>query len=206
MSFIYRHILLYRIIMNLLYLGKYKKRFGDIIALFEKEDRIIVELCFGDIYIASHCRKTGKAWTGYDMNKSFVAHATNKGFSAEAVDVITMESLPPADVCIMAGSLYHFHDFMDKLFLLMLASTRKIIISEPVKNITSSHGMAGKIAACLSNAGKGREQFRFNHESLKEILDYYEKKYKFNYEILSEGKDILLKITHERNQRRHTDL
>ena len=206
MSIIYRHILLYRAIMNALYFGHYKKRFNDITALFEQEDRRVVELCFGDIYIASHCRKTGKAWIGYDMNTSFVAHAIGKGFTAQAVDLFIVESLPAADVCIIAGSLYHFHHSLDKLFLLMLASAPKIIISEPVSNWTSRQGWVGKVSASLTNAGKGQEHFRFNRESLIQILDYYKKKYKFSYEIQSEGKDVLIKIAHERTQRRHTDL
>jgi hypothetical protein len=206
MSFIYRHLRIYRIIMNLLYFGKYKKRFNDVIALFEKQDRTIVELCFGDIYIASHCRKTGKTWTGYDMNRSFVANAIGKGYCAYCGDVAALESLPPADVCVIVGSLYHFHDAMDKLLFLSLGSAPKIIISEPVRNLASRPGLIGKIAAVLSNAGKGQEQFRYNRESLLQMLDNFKKKYKFNYDILSAGKDIVLKVTHERNQHRHSDL
>jgi hypothetical protein len=197
MSFIYHHLLIYRAIMQVLYFGKYRKRFSNVIALLEDNDRVVVELCFGDIFIASHCRKTGKAWTGYDINASFVAHAYGKGYCAQAADIPLMESLPKADVCVIMGSLYHFCDTFDKLFALMLECAPKIIISEPIRNFSALPGWIGKIAAALSNAGKGRERFRFNRESMTQILDYYKKKYKFKYGVISEGKDLLLKITHE---------
>jgi hypothetical protein len=199
MSFIYSNIYLYRIIMNLLYFGKYKRRFSALTALIENTDRDLVELCFGDIFIAAYCKKMGKTWIGYDMNTSFVAHAVSKGFQAHTADLVSVKSLPSADVCILAGSLYHFHDSMDQIFSLMMACAPKIIISEPVKNFTSQQGLIGKIAAFLSNAGKGSEFFRYSHDSFIQNLDYYKKKYKFKYEILSEGKDLLIKIIHERN-------
>jgi hypothetical protein len=206
MSFIYRYVWIYRIIMNILYLGKYKNRFNDITALFEEKDQTIVELCFGDIFIAAHCRKTGRGWTGFDVNASFVGHAVKKGFCAQALDLFTLEVLPQSDVCIMAGSLYHFHDALDKLFALMIGCAPTIIISEPIRNLTSRPGWVGRISASLSNAGKGRETFRFNHDSLIHILEFLKKKHKFKYDIISEGKDILIRITHARTQHRHTDL
>jgi hypothetical protein len=206
MSFIYWNIWIYRFVMNVLYAGKYKKRFKDITALLGPHDRSVVELCFGDWYIAMHCRKSGKTWKGFDMNKSFVARAIGKGFSAEAVDLLATGSLPRADVCIMAGSLYHFHEAIDRVLPLMLACAPKIIISEPVKNVSARSGFTGAIAGYLSNAGNGGERFRYTRESLTAMLDVYKEKYAFTYEKLSEGKDLLLKIAYERNQRRHTDL
>jgi hypothetical protein len=197
MSFIYSNIYVYRFIMNLLYFGKYKRRFSAITALIENKDRKLVELCFGDIFIAAYCKKMSKTWVGYDINKSFVDHAVCKGFEAHTADLLSVESLPSADVCILSGSLYHFHDSMDQIFSLMMTCAPKIIISEPVRNITSRQGLIGKIAACLSNVGKGSEIFRYNYDSFIQNLDYYKKKYKFKYEILSEGKDLLIKITHE---------
>jgi hypothetical protein len=183
--------------MNVLYLGKYTDRFRDIIEILDQKDLTIVELCFGDIYIAQHCKNTGKRWMGYDINPSFVDFAVRKGYNAGIVDLFSLESLPSADVCIIAGSLYHFHHHIDALMRLMLSSSKKIVISEPIKNITSTRGIVGSLAACASNAGKGNENFRYTRGTLLNMLDLYRKRYNFNYTVISEAKDLLLQITHD---------
>ncbi|SVE02435.1 uncharacterized protein METZ01_LOCUS455289, partial [marine metagenome] len=90
--------------MNLICLGGYSKRFQDIIELLEEKDRNVLELCFGDIYIAKHCKITGRNWLGLDLNQSFVEFAKYNGFEAERKDLMENESLPGSDVCIMIGS------------------------------------------------------------------------------------------------------
>ncbi len=191
--------------MNLLYLGKYRQRFTDIIHVLTPKDRSVVELCFGDIFIAEYCKESARRWAGYDINDAFVDHAVQRGHNAVCADILSLERLPAADVLIFAGSLYHFNKNMHKIWQLMTASAAKIILSEPIKNITSIKNFAGKIGARATAVRDGAEAFRFDRGSLIEMLDCFGKTYHFTYEIVSEKKDILITIN-ERHQRRHSGL
>jgi hypothetical protein len=190
--------------MNLLYLGRYRQRFKDITNELGPKDKNIIELCFGDIYIASYCKESARHWVGYDINEEFVNYALKHGYNAVSTDILSLESLPKADALIFAGSLYHFKENMHKIWQLMTGST-KIILSEPIKNITSIKNFIGKIGARASTVRNGAEAFRFDRDSLIEMLDYFQETYNFTYEIVSEKKDILVTI-HERHQHRHTGL
>jgi hypothetical protein len=204
-SLIYRNIWIYRLVMNLLYLGRYRRRFKDITNLLEQKDNNIVELCFGDIIIAEYCKESARHWVGYDINDVFVNFALKHGHNAVSTDILSLESLPDADVLIFAGSLYHFNENMHKIWQLMTSCASKIILSEPVKNITSIKNFVGKIGARASTVRNGAEAFRFDRRSLIEMLDRFKETYNFTYEIVSEKKDILI-IINERYQHRHSGL
>ena len=92
--------------MNVLYLGRYRQRFQDINNVMAPDDRQIIELCFGDIYIAEYCKKSLRQWTGYDINDVFVNYALERGHNAVNADIMSLKKLPHADVLIFAGSLY----------------------------------------------------------------------------------------------------
>ncbi|MBI5592419.1 MAG: hypothetical protein HY881_18280 [Deltaproteobacteria bacterium] len=191
--------------MNFLYLGRYRQRFQDIIAVMAPEDRRIIELCFGDIYIAEYCKKSERQWIGYDINDVFVNYALEHGHNAVCADILSLKKLPPADVLIFAGSLYHFNENLHHIWQLMTSCATRIILSEPIKNITSNNNIIGKIGARASAVRNGAETFRFDHDSLIEMLDSFQETYDFTYEIVSEKKDILI-IINERHQHRHTGL
>jgi hypothetical protein len=191
--------------MNLLYLGRYRRRFKDITNLLEQKDNNIVELCFGDIIVAEYCKESARHWVGYDINGVFVNYALKHGHNAVSTDILSLESLPDADVLIFAGSLYHFNENMHKIWQLMTSCASKIILSEPVKNITSIKNFVGKIGARASTVRNGAEAFRFDRRSLIEMLDRIKETYNFTYEIVSEKKDILI-IINERYQHRHSGL
>ena len=191
--------------MNLLYLGRYRQRFKDITNVLGPKDKHIVELCFGDIFIAAYCKESARHWVGYDINDAFVNYALKHGHNAVSTDILSLESLPKADVLIFAGSLYHFNENMHKIWQLMTSCASKIILSEPIKNITSIKNFVGKIGARASTVRNGAEAFRFDRDSLIEMLDYFKETYNFTYEIVSEKKDILI-IINERHQHRHSGL
>lgn len=197
-SLIYRNIWIYRLIMTVLYLGRYRQRFTDITNELEVKDHHIIELCFGDIYIAETCKKSGRYWIGYDINEAFVNCALEKGYKAVCTDILSLESLPKADVVIFAGSLYHFYGNMHKIWQLMTSCSTKIIISEPIKNITSVKNCIGRIGARATTVRNGAETFRFDRHSLIQMLDYFQEPYNFSYEIVSEKKDMLI-VINERN-------
>lgn len=194
LSIIYKHIYIYRIVMNILYGGNYKKRFKKIIALLGRDDRNILELCFGDIYIAKYCKKTGRKWVGLDVNRGFVERAQKKGFDARHADISKLDKLPQADVCIIAGSLYHFHKDLSRIISIMLESAPKIIISEPIRNLSSIPGVIGKIAKRSANAGQGYEEFRYDEYSFIDTLEHFSRKYNFLYNIADNDKDMIIMI------------
>lgn len=204
-SWIYKRIWIYRLIMNFLYLGRYRQRFQDIKDVMTPEDRQIIELCFGDIYIAEYCKKSLRQWTGYDINDVFVNYALERGHNAVNADVLSLKKLPYADVLIFAGSLYHFNKNLHHLWQLMTSCATKIILSEPIKNITSAKNFIGKIGARASAVRNGDEAFRFERDSLIQMLDCFQETYNFTYEIISEKKDILI-VINERHQHRHSGL
>ncbi len=194
-SIIYRNIALYRLVMNLLYLGGYKNRFKDVIDLLGNSDRSVVELCFGDTYFAEYCKQKGVSWTGYDISAYFVQNAVSKGYDAYHCDILKGPFLKDADVCVMIGSLYHFEKDIGKLLGAMINTAPKIILSEPIKNLTNSNRLLSYLSKKMTDAGKGEEQFRYTRKTVLDMLNAQQKELGFTYEIIKENRDILIMIT-----------
>jgi hypothetical protein len=154
-----------------------------------------VELCFGDIYIAKWCKSNNLEYFGFDINPHFVDLAKRRGYSVKLTNLRNLDSLsfPMADVVIMMGSLYHFHDVLDRLVNKVMESSPRFIISEPIKNLSSRDGLFGSIARNSANAGLGDEVFRFNEKTLIEKLNEISKG-KYNISILSLAKDAIVEI------------
>jgi hypothetical protein len=193
-SIVYRSVFVYRLIMNILYVGGYKKRFKNVIKLINKDDQKIVELCFGDVYIAEWCRRNRKNWLGFDVNQYFVQQAVSKGYDAKIKNLCVDQILPKSDVVVMMGSLYHFHDNITEILDSILLSTKRLIISEPINNLSRKTGIIGFIAKRATNAGQGHEMFRYNNHSLVQALsNACSDKFKFN--IISIGyKDAIVEV------------
>jgi hypothetical protein len=195
-SLIYRNIWLYRRLMNVLYTSGYKQRFKKVTGIIDNyKPKSVLELCFGDIFIAEHCRSKNIQWTGIDVNENFTGYAKRKNFNATCSDLLSFSELPKADICVIVGSLYHFHKDVDALLSRMLEASDTIIISEPVKNLSDRDNLAGRIAKRSANAGKGNEQFRYNEITLKQMLEEQAKKLNFNFKVVdSYKKDSIIAI------------
>jgi len=192
-SFIYRNIAVYRLLMNLLYRGRYRERYRVICALIEGKK--VTELCFGDTVIAEHCRKNNIEWIGYDINPNFIKRAAAKEFSVVPGNIKTMPAFASADVCIIAGSLYHFHDGLRELLVKMQASAPMIILSEPVINLSAGKGIIGKLARASANVNGQQQGFRYNEETLLAALDALKQELQFTYSIAGRvEKDIIIVI------------
>lgn len=189
-SLVYKNIYVYRFIMNILYGMKYKKRFDSIIDIIDSNDNDIVELCFGDVYIAKYAKSNGKDWVGLDINDEFVRFAKAQGFNALNKNILN-DDIPKSDVCIMAGSLYHFIENIETILIKLLDGSKKVIISEPIKNL-SNNKYIGMFARKSANAGNGDEEFRFTESSFIEMLEKYKEKLSFTYEIIKIDRDILV--------------
>ena len=197
MSPIYHNIFLYRVVMNLLYLGRYYKRFEHLIQCIDlKQTTKIVELAFGDIHIAKWAKSNNIDWIGFDINKSFVLNATKNGYQAFERDLGLFEDLPDSDLTIMAGSLYHFHGSLRPFIDQIMRHTKIFMISEPVKNVSSMPNIIGKIARSSANVNKGKEVFRYTEVTLvKELTSVCMGKYQIS-KIKIHGKDMIIQISH----------
>lgn len=196
-SIIYRNIVIYRFLMNILYFFRYKERFQTVINEIKKENpQSVLDVCFGDVYVAQYCKKNKIEWTGLDINDYFVKNAVENGFNALKEDILQAEKLPQADCVVMIGSLYHFHSqISDVLKKLLAASVKNVIISEPIKNLSSSGGIIGFIATKSADAGNGDENFRYNEKSLTEMLQEQSRVLNFSFEICGYfKKDIIIKL------------
>ncbi len=192
-SLIYSHIYFYRLLMNILYGGKYHRRFLNITELIGHGVNSVCDICFGDTHIAKWCCDRDIQWTGIDLNHHFCKQAQSQGFNAIEGDIFALE-LPEADVYIMAGSLYHFHDKLSSLFDRILRRTNCIIISEPIRNMSSMGGVFGWWAKYSANPGSGNARFRYNQQTLlAELVEQQESK-GFDYRVVSINRDILIEI------------
>jgi len=196
-SLIYSNIWVYRFVMNVLYLGGYSARFKDLISCAKfksNNDEQILELCFGDIYIARWAQRAGIKYTGIDVNEVFVLYAASQGIDARQEDLHKISKLPDTSVTVMMGSLYHFHNdlkaFVDKI----MASSPRFIISEPVRNLSSHKGFIGWIARRSTKAGRGNESFRYDElvliDSLARVCGE-----RYTIQVLKRGKkDIIIEL------------
>ena len=197
-SFIYRNIFIYRLLMNILYVGRYKKRFEPVIDGIKTFPAgvPVLELCFGDIYVADFCRKAGYLWTGLDINGHFVRMAKRLGFDAREADLTELKQLPTAKVCVMMGSFYHFHSQAEGLLSKMFESSQTVILSEPVSNLARKKGFIGWLAKRAANAGKGHEVFRYDREAFLKMLNDSSKSVGYKIQILeNRRRDMVVELT-----------
>ncbi len=185
-SLVYKNIGIYRMVMNVLYTGSYKKRFQLICDAIEKEKpQQVLELCFGDIVVADYCKSKSIQWQGYDLNTNFVEHALKNGFNAKCQDLLAVDEFPINDVTLISGSLYHFtNEQLAQLLKKIVHSTSKLIISEPIINLSDSKGILGYIARRQANAGKGNERFRYNKETFTKKMEEVSKEFNLTLEVL----------------------
>jgi hypothetical protein len=189
-SLIYSNIHLYRLAMNVLYAGGYMKRFEDVIAQIG-EARSVCDLCFGDTLVAEWCRTHSVAWTGIDLNSTFCARARRAGFNVVEGNLLALD-LPDADVFVMAGSLYHFHDHLAELLEMVWRHTSRLVVSEPIRNLSSSGGVIGWGARRSANPGDGHARFRYDERTLRRALAEVQGRQNFTVRTISVDRDILL--------------
>ena len=192
-SFVYSNVYAYRVVMNLLYKGRYQRRFVDIVDVLGTQLQSVCDLCFGDTFIANWCRLHGIRWTGVDLNPRFCRYARRCGLNVLEGDLFDVD-LPSADAFVMAGSLYHFHDQLDALFDAILQRTPRLILSEPIQNLSSQGGLVGWWAGRSANPGTGEVAFRYNEQSLLASLESQQQRLGFSFRIVSVGRDILIEI------------
>jgi len=190
-SLVYANIHMYRLVMNALYSGGYRKRFLPICDLLAEDVRSVCDLCFGDTVIASWCRDSGIRWVGFDINADFCERARRLGFDAQEGNILEVD-LPPADAYVMAGSLYHFHDQLSEVFDRVFDHTRHFVLSEPVQNMSARGGLLGRIGRRSADPGAGDSSFRFDEDSLLAALGEQARRKGFDSRVVSTDRDMVV--------------
>jgi hypothetical protein len=194
-SLIYKNVYFYRLLMSFLYLGGYRHRY-QMLYKYIQPSVSVLELCFGDTFLAAYCKKNNILWTGIDINKGFTERAIRKSYNAIHDDIIELDVFPKADLCVMVGSFYHFAEFTDSIFKKILSASERVIISEPVKNLSDKKGLLGFIAKHSAKAGKKHEFFRYNDTSFLQLIEQKKNEYNFEYRIIERyRKDLVIEIT-----------
>lgn len=168
---IYWHPVLYAATMRLLYGKHYTARYVDIAGLIPAGSRVI-DVCMGDGRLYTDFLKDKNvSYLGLDINARFVRHAQKRGIPAQVFD-LNQEALPPSDYVVMQGSLYHFIPNEREILEKLLAATRsKLIISEPVKNLSSSSNrLVAWLARKASTTQNGKAENRFHSVNLVSLF------------------------------------
>lgn len=185
--------------MNILYFGKYNKRFKVITDILSQRtnNKKIVELCFGDTYIANWCKESNIEWIGYDINPNFINFAKLRGFEAYYFDLLDFKDMSECNTAVMIGSFYHFHKHAEATVEHIMKFTDRFILSEPIKNLSSSKGFVGYLAKRVTKSGRGNEKFRYNYETLKNTLKSTKlEQYKIK-ELLRSDREVIFEIAWE---------
>jgi SAM-dependent methyltransferase len=173
-SLIYRSAPIYELVMRVLY-GRYYTARMRVVAEQVPRGASVLELCCGPgtLYFR-YLRDRAAGYVGLDVNSHFVARLRRRGVDARVLDLTSdAEPLPASDVVLMQASLYHFLPDAGRIVDRMLAAARKlVIISEPIRNLTSSTvpgvALIGRRAA---DPGVGGHAERFTEATLDQLME-----------------------------------
>lgn len=187
MTFIYKWPFLYRLIMQILYGKSFEEKYSVVNAAIP-ENAQVADLCSGDCAIYSnYLSKKNVSYVGYDLSDDFIQAARKKGIRSEIFDM-NLRELPKAEYLIMMSSLYQFFGEADSVIKKMLLSAeKKVIITEPVKNMAQSqNSLLALIAKKLTKATN-----RFNEKSLKAVIAPYQDVIE-SQEIIADGREMVV--------------
>jgi len=171
---IYSNPTLYHFLMRTLYRKNFKARY-QVIADEIPERISVVDVCAGDAYLYfNFLIKKSIRYTALDNSPYFLRWAQKKGIDYRKVNVF-FDEIPKGDVVVMMASLYQFIPKEKEVLQKLICSARqKVIISEPISNISSSHiGIIARIANRLTTPFEVSNPYageRFDEERLISLL------------------------------------
>jgi len=169
-SITYWNRFFYQLVIKLLYQKNYHLRYSKIAELIE-DNSTLVDLCCGDCQLAQYL-KPNQDYTGIDINQNL-----SKGLKKiKVLNIDITQSWNDAtyyDYVIMMGSLHQFIPHHDQIINKMKKHARKkVIISEPFKNLASSQNKIIRFFANLfTNPGVETSYKRFDIEQLNGIAE-----------------------------------
>lgn len=167
MDLVYGHPLTYRLIEKLIYGRSYRSHYEALAR--EIGNSTLLELCCGDCQIVDFYQ--GQSYRGVDINPVFVNHAVRRGLEVVCRDIGDYE-IPRAECILIHNSLYQFYPGHEHLIARALASaTEKLIVSEPVVNLSASpNPLIAALARRLTNMGGAVSTKRFNRAEVEDIF------------------------------------
>jgi hypothetical protein len=171
---IYKSPTLYHLLMLILYNKYYKDRF-KIIADEIPEFSTVIDVCAGDAYIyLNFLKKKSINYFALDNSPYFYKWAKKRGVNYYQSNVL-IDEVPKGDIVIMMASLYQFiPDEQKVLSKIINAAKQKVIISEPVSNLSSSSfNIIAKIANQLSFPFEAQNSYtgeRFDKQRLNALF------------------------------------
>ena len=167
-SLIYSHPTIYQLLMRLIYGGGgFAARYQALADLIP-DGADVFEACAGDAYLYQrHLKARGIRYRAGEYNEGFIAHAQARGIAMERCD-LRNDPVPAADIVILHASLYQFMpDHAAIVGRLLAAARRTLIVSEPVRNLSSSpNPLIRWLAQRSADPGSGHKQQRFDEASL----------------------------------------
>jgi SAM-dependent methyltransferase len=158
----------YDLCMRVLYRSAYEDTYRRLAAKIP-DGASVVDLCCGTGGLHRHAL-AGRmsSYLGLDFNGHFVMGARKRGVPVRFFNILSDE-IPQADYVVMCSSFYHMRSQADLVLERMRAAARvAVIISEPVSNLSHSlRGVAGRLAAALTNPGVGEYGERFDREGFE---------------------------------------
>lgn len=170
-SLIYRIPLLYTLLIRILYGKNYNAR-TQLVAEEIPDGASVLDICCGDCTLYSLALKERVSYVGVDINPYFIKKAKKHSIKALQMDIISDE-IPKSEYVVMQGSLYQFFPNYKKIVDKLLDSaTKKVIISEPIKNLSDSDNpIIAFIAKHSANPGTGHKMARFNDKTLHNLFE-----------------------------------
>jgi SAM-dependent methyltransferase len=158
----------YDLVMRALYGRSYARLYADVAALIPDGASVTDVCCGSGRLYREFLRGRGCRYVGLDYNPILVRAVQRAGGDARVFD-IRREQPPRADFVVMCSSLYHFFSERNEVLGTLLdAADKAVILSEPVRNLTSHPFPPIKFAATLlTNPGAGSFESRFNPETFR---------------------------------------
>jgi hypothetical protein len=166
-SLIYSHPAVYQLLMRVIYGGGFAARYQALSDLIP-DGADVFEACAGDAYLYQHHLKArGIQYRAGEYNEGFIAHARARGIPMERFD-LRSDPVPVADIVVLHASLYQFMpEHAAIVGRLLGAARRTLIVSEPVRNLSSSpNPLIRWLAQRSADPGSGHKQQRFDEASL----------------------------------------
>jgi SAM-dependent methyltransferase len=160
--------------MRVLYGRHYEARYRSLAALIP-EHASVLELCCGtgELY-RRHLSSKAIRYVGLDLNPEFIRRVRAAGADAREADVRSCSRFPSADYVLMQASLYQFMPEATVIIARMLAAARdRVIVAEPIHNLSASTGPLGPWLARMANPGDGDALERYDEETLTRLLNRF---------------------------------
>jgi trans-aconitate methyltransferase len=177
-SLLYSHRLLYHGVMRLLYGRHFEARYTALAAEIPAGSAV-VDVCAGDCYLyLKYLRHKPVQYQGLDISPQLVRWAQKRGVSVREFNV-WQDEVPGGDVVIMQASMYQFIPHQKTIVQKLLAAAReKVIIAEPIRNLSSSHNpllaIFSQRATTPATEAASYSGQRFNRQSLTEFFNSFE--------------------------------